>query len=274
MNGISFADEDILAYDMDSDIWSMYFDGSDVGLSGSSARDVDAFHFMPDGSILLSFVGATNIPNVGSVDDSDIVRFVPTRLGTTTAGAFELYFDGSDVGLTRNGEDIDGIYVLPDGRILITTVGSVRVNGLRARDEDLLLFTPTQLGSNTSGTWQLYFDGSDIGLTQNAEDVSGVWQDANDDLYLTVRGEFRIPGVSGDGSDIFVCSPASLGSNTQCDSSMFWDGSAYGFGGENVDGIHVNLTGTTTSLVVPDAGGLHTGAAADNGPNAKTGNGN
>ena len=61
----------------------MYFDGSDVGLSGSGSLDIDAFHFMDDGSILLSIAGLGTLPDVGSVDDSDIVRFVPTALGPT-----------------------------------------------------------------------------------------------------------------------------------------------------------------------------------------------
>ena len=34
----------------------MYFDGSDVGLSGSGSLDIDAFHFMDDGSVLLAIL--------------------------------------------------------------------------------------------------------------------------------------------------------------------------------------------------------------------------
>jgi hypothetical protein len=48
-------------------------------------------------------------PSGANVDDSDIVCFVPSSLGATTAGAFVFHFDGSDVGLTTDDEDVDAI---------------------------------------------------------------------------------------------------------------------------------------------------------------------
>ena len=186
VGGVSFADEDILAFNRTTNTWSRYFDGSDVGLSGDRARDVNAFHVLNDGTILLSFIGDTTIPDVGSVDDSDIVRFIPTSLGTSTSGRFELYFDGSDVGLTTNGEDIDALHLLSDGRLVISTIVNSDVTGTTWRDEDLLVFTPTSLGATTSGSWALYFDGSDVGLNQsNDEDIFGVWIAGSGEIYLT-----------------------------------------------------------------------------------------
>ena len=241
VGGVSFADEDILSYDPDTGEWLMVLDGSDVGLSGSGARDVDAFELLADGSILLSFVAATTIPDVGSVDDSDIVRFVPTSLGANTAGSFEWYFDGSDVGLTRNGEDVDAITLLADGRIVVSTVGRFSVPGASGLDEDLIAFTPTSMGIDTSGSWALYFDGSDVALNNaSSEDVNGVWVDtASGDVYLTTVGTFAVAGVTGTGSDIFLFTPTSLGATTAGGFAMFWDGSAYGWGSETTDGIHL-----------------------------------
>ena len=241
MGGVSFADEDILIFDTNTAVWSKIFDGSDVGLSGAGARDVDAFHFLDDGSILLSFVAATTIPDVGSVDDSDLVRFIPTSLGNTTAGSFEMYFDGSDVGLTRSGEDIDSIFVTASGDLLISTKGSFSVPGASGKDEDLVRFTPTTLGSSTSGSWSIEFDGSDVGLsTSSREDVWGVWQDeASGAIYLTTKGSFTVTGASGDGADIFVCGSPTTGSSTACTFSLFWDGSLDGFGGEAMDGLFI-----------------------------------
>ncbi|VAW33102.1 VgrG protein [hydrothermal vent metagenome] len=241
VGGVSFADEDILIFDLNTAVWSKIFDGSDVGLSGSGTRDVDAFHFLDDGSILLSLVGATTIPDVGFVDDSDIVRFIPTLLGTTTAGSFELYFDGSDVGLTRSGEDVDSIFVTASGDLLISTAGSFSVSGTSGRDEDIIRFTPTSLGAATSGSWSLEFDGSDVGLSSSSsEDVWGVWLDeTNGDIYLTTRGTFSVSGVAGDGADIFTCGSPTTGGSTACTFSLFWDGSLDGFGGEAMDGLFV-----------------------------------
>jgi subtilisin-like proprotein convertase family protein len=236
--GVSFADEDILAYDTATGTWSMYFDGSDVGITG----DVNAFHILPDGSILMSLdASSTTVSGVGSVQDRDIIRFVPTSLGPNTAGTFELYFDGSDVGFGSSSEDIDALYVLANGDLLISTIGSFSVTGASGNDEDLVRFTPTSLGSNTSGTWSFYFDGSDVGLNNSAsEDVVGISVDESTGrIYLTTLGSFSVSGVSGDGADIFSCLPGSLGSTTSCTFSMFWDGSLNGFAGEVLDAFEI-----------------------------------
>jgi hypothetical protein len=220
----------------------MFLDGSDVGLSGSGSRDIDAFHVLDDGTILLSFLGATTIPDVGTVDDSDIVRFVPTSTGTTTAGTFEWYFDGSDVDLTTNGEDVDAIGFAPDGRLLISTSGGSNVTGAGSnQDEDLLAFDATQMGATTAGSWSLYFDGTDVALgDSSSEDVWGAWVDsATGDIYLTTQGAFSVSGLSGGQADIFVCAPTSLGSSTACSFSSYFDGAAAGIGAEVLDGIHI-----------------------------------
>ncbi|NIR95300.1 MAG: hypothetical protein GWO08_17090, partial [Gammaproteobacteria bacterium] len=70
----------IVTYDINSDTWAMYFDGSDVGLD-ASGQEINGLHIMSDGSILLSFGAAGTIPDVGAIDDFDIVRFIPTTLG-------------------------------------------------------------------------------------------------------------------------------------------------------------------------------------------------
>ncbi|MCB9418726.1 MAG: S8 family serine peptidase [Ardenticatenaceae bacterium] len=235
--GVGFADEDIVSFDTGSSAWAMVFDGSDVGV----ASDINAFDFLTDGSIVMSFDAGTNVPGIGSVDDSDMVRFIPSSLGDNTSGTFVWYFDGSDVGLSTSGEDVDAVDVLDDGRILISTTGSYSVTGASGVDEDLIVFTPSNLGSTTNGSWALYFDGSDVGLsTSSTEDVTGTWQDGNGNVYLTTLGAFSVTGVSGDGADIFVCAPGSLGSTTSCTFSMYWDGSLYGFAGEVVDGIYIS----------------------------------
>ena len=234
--GVAFADEDILSYN--AGVWSMVFDGSDVSVT----VDLNAFHFMTDGSILMSFDTAASIGGLGTVDDSDIVRFTPTSLGTNTAGSFAWYFDGSDVGLTTTAEDIDALDVLSDGLLVISTEGSFSVTGASGGDEDLVAFTPTSIGSNNSaGSWALRFDGSDVGLnTTNNEDVVAAWTDnASDAIYLSTLGTFSVTGVSGDGADIFVCAPGTLGSATTCTFSMYWDGSANGFTGEVVDALSI-----------------------------------
>ena len=241
VGGVAFSDEDILAFDTETESWSMYIDGSDVGLSGSNSRDINAFTFLSDDSIVFSVIGATTIPDVGSVDDSDLIRFIPTSTGSNTTGSFELYTDGSDVDLTTNGEDVDGVYVQSNGNILFSTIGGHNVSGIGGSDEDLKLFIPTSIGANTAGTWSVYFDGSDVGLGGvSSEDVYATWLDeANGDIYLSTRGSFSVTGLTGDGADIFICTPSSIGSTTACSYSLYWDGSTFGYGGEILDGLYI-----------------------------------
>jgi len=109
-----------------------------------------------------------------SAEDEDLLEFVPTSLGSTTAGTFSLYFDGSDVGLTLAGEDVDAAAVDGTGKIYLSTVANFSVAGLSGGDEDVFVFTPSSLGETTSGAFSsaLYFDGSAHGLAVN--DVAAI----------------------------------------------------------------------------------------------------
>jgi RHS repeat-associated protein len=237
--GVSFANEDIVAYNMEAEMWSLYFDGSDVGLA---LNDVDAFELRDDGSILLSLRYSGLVSGVGLVDDSDVLRFVPTSLGTNTSGMFELFFDASDVGLFLSGQDIDALSLAPieGGHPTPRLVWSIRGSLLSAPDEDLTVFDATSLGSQTSGTSAKYFDGSDVALSLPSEDVSGVSIDpATGEIYLSTSGFYSVPGLSGDSDDVFVCEPTSLGETTACTYRAFFDGDTVGFT-EAIDGLHVN----------------------------------
>jgi hypothetical protein len=234
-------DEDILHFNGTS--WSMLFDGSDVGLGGT---DVEGFHRLDADTILMVVSNALTLNSV-SVDQFDIVRFDATSLGSTTSGTFSLYFDGPAVGLGETGatgEKIDAFSRLPDGGLLISTTGNSNVPGesgnVSGKDEDLLLFTPTTPGVNTSGSWAMYFDGSDVGLADSSgEDVDGVAVGSNGGIHLTTFNIFAVPGVSGGDEDVFVCTPTSLGDITACAYSptLFFDGSAWGLDANDVDGL-------------------------------------
>lgn len=274
--GLSFADEDIIVYDKTTGTWSMYFDGSDVGLGGTEI-DIDAFDIRPDGSILFSITtDGLSLPGIGAIDDSDIIRFIPASLGENTSGSFEWFFDGSDVELTSSSEDIDAIGFTPEGKLLVSTTGNPSVTGVSTpADEDLLVFTATTFGADTSGSWAAYFDGSDVGLNQSSsEDVNGAWiDDGNGDIFLTTLGDFSVTGasgvVSGDGGDIFKCIPASTGTTTSCANYEFiFDGLSSGLPpGVVLDGLDMALAASVaqgpvaTILSPPDGATFSAGAA-------------
>jgi len=232
VGGLAAANEDVVAFDGSG--FSVYFDGSDVGL-GSLA--IDAFAITSPDEILFSFSEPGAVPGIlDAVDDSDVVRFAATSLGADTAGSFSLYFDGSDVGLTFNAEDLDAVELLPSGHLLFSTLGSFGVTGVSGADEDLVEFAPTSLGENTAGAWSLYFDGSDVGFWDGAgEDADGLAIDAAGKLYFSSAGRFSVPGVAGEDDDVFVFTPTSTGSNTSGTyaSTLLFDGSAYGLGPNN-----------------------------------------
>ena len=233
---LPYANEDVLAFDGTN--FTMHFDGSDVGLSGFI---IDAFAVTGPNEVLLSFTAAGAIPGVaGTTDDSDVVRFTATSLGPNTAGTFSRYFDGSDVGLTTEAEDVDGPEVLADGRVVISTFGDATVTGVSSpRAEDLLAFTPTSLGATTAGTWAMYFDAGDVGLSTNAENVDAVAVGADGKIQLSTTGAFAVTGVSGSAEDAFTFTPTSLGTSTAgtYSSTLKFDGSAYGMSGRNLSGI-------------------------------------
>lgn len=242
VNNMYVGNEDIIAYDTSTGSWAMFFDGSDVGLDIAGAGlNVNAFKIMPDDTVLLSFNEPITLPiTVGDtvvstlIDDSDIVRFVPTSLGVNTAGHFQLYFQGASAGLDQDSEDIDAIGFLPDGRLVISTIGNFDVPGVSGKDDDLIILA--------GDTWQMHLKGSDVGLFDglNNEDINGIWIDDNNDIYLTTAGDFSVPGVTGDGGDIFRCRPGQTGNTTTCSYDFVWDGRGSGLPvGVVVDGIEM-----------------------------------
>lgn len=223
--------EDIVSYSPDTGTWSMVFDGSDVGLAMFA---IDGFALLPSGEFLLTFntggsvAGLSGGPSGTTIDDSDVVRFIPTSLGSSTAGSFTFYFDGSDVGLTTNDEDIDALGLDAAGRLVISTVGNVSATGASGADEDLLVFTATSLGATTTGSFAVLFDGGDVGLTANDEDVDAAGFTSSGALLLSTIGNLSVTGASGADEDLFLFQPSQLGSTTSGTFSLFLDLSTLG----------------------------------------------
>jgi hypothetical protein len=123
-------------------------------------------------------------------------------------------FDGSDVELDRSREDIDGVHEFADGSLALSFRGSTQVGIGTVRDEDVLLFTPTTLGVDTTGSWSMLFDGSDMSLNNSGgEDLSAVSFDAAGDLWFSTVGNFSSGAVSGSDEDLVRFS-GSLGPST------------------------------------------------------------
>ena len=236
--------EDIVAYDTATGAYSLYFDGSDVGLGPAT---LDAFTILANGDILFSVARDISFsktiqgaPKSGVIDRHDIIRFVPSSLGSKTKGTFKFYFDGSDVGLTTSGENINGLSVDGNGALIISTIGAVNTTGTKWRPHDLLKFTPNGLGATTTGSWSLYFDGSDVGLGGSTEKVWAAHLASNGAIYLSTNGAVTVPGASGQDEDVLKFSPQQVGPKTQGSFGLFFDGSARGLpGGVDVSGLFI-----------------------------------
>lgn len=230
--GIAYRDEDVLSYNPATRQWAMLIDGSDVGLG---ATDINALERLGDGSFLLSVDQALTLTGLGVISDTDILRFTPTSLGNTTAGTFAFYLRGADIGLTIPDEDIDAIDLLPDGRLLFSTVGKVSLLGVTGADEDLIALNPTRDAAT------LYFDGSLVALNDSTEDIGGLWVDSIGKLYLTTYGAFAVPGAQGTGADIFVCQAQSPGTPiSSCTFSNYWQGAPAGLAGA-IDALAIGV---------------------------------
>ncbi len=230
LRGIPVTPQDIVAFDGQN--YSLFVDGSDVGL------DVPATASMPSHC---SRTGASSSPRRATprcrVSRGAGTRTCsPSRPASAAArrrGRGRLYFDGSLAGLEASGEDTDAIELLDDGRLLVSTSGAVSVTGVSGEDKDVLAFTP-----GAPGTWAMYFDGSDVGLTTSAEDVDGV-AFRNGNVYLSTTGNFGVSsGLSGADEDVFACNSATTGPSTSCASfSLFFDGSLFGLAANGVFAI-------------------------------------
>jgi hypothetical protein len=231
LSGVPVTPQDIVAYDGSS--FSLVLDGSDVGLD-VTGESIDAFARLPNGHLLVSTKGSFAVPGLSGKDE-DVIELTPTVLGGTTTGTWSMYFDGSLFGLGDSAEDVDAIEVLANGHLLISTRDLFSVPGVSGEDEDILEFTP---GANT---WAVYFDGTDVGLTNSGEDVDGVALAANGDIYLSTAALFSVTGVSGADEDVFRFIPTALGANTSgtYSSTLVFDGSLLGLAGNDLSAIEL-----------------------------------
>ncbi|MCA9964579.1 MAG: hypothetical protein KC423_10065, partial [Anaerolineales bacterium] len=139
--------------------------------------------------------------------------------------------------------------LLADGRLLLSTTGDVSVDGVRGKDEDLLLFSPESLGEMTNGRFELYFDGSDVGLA--GSDLWGAWLEPfSQSLYLSTKNDVTLPNLTASNRDIFVCRLQAAGETTACEfnPTLFWQGSVAGFNGR-LDALTLQTGGVAMANV-------------------------
>jgi hypothetical protein len=217
--GITVNPCDLASYNPETNAWSVWFDGDDVGLAN---RIIRAAAMLPNGDLLFAMDATAHMPglvggpNGTSYERFDVLRFTPTSLGETTAGTWTFHFDGSDVGLGGNSNmAIRSLGALPDGSMVFATRGNVSLPGVgQVTGNDLVRFAPTSLGSVTAGTWTMYLDGSDVELSTTDEQLDGSFVTGDGTVVLSTRGAFAVTGLSGGAGDLFELLPTSMGDAT------------------------------------------------------------
>jgi hypothetical protein len=228
LSGVAVSTHDIVAFDGSN--FSLLLDGEDVGLDATS-ENIDALELLSNGHLLVSTTGSFSVPGLSGKDE-DVIELTPGVLGATSTGSWSMRLDGSAVGLEAAGEDVDAVELLANGHLLVSTRDLVSVTNVSGEDEDVLDFDPG------TGVWAMYFDGTDVGLTNSSEDVDG-FALAGGIVYLSTAGNFSVTGVAGSDEDVFMFTPTQLGSTTAgtFSSTLFFDGSLLGLAGNDLTAI-------------------------------------
>jgi hypothetical protein len=225
INSLSVQDEDVFIFrptwlgNYSSGTFIMVIDGSDVFGDGDDC-DEGAIPIC-DLTGLTLVEEATNVGGQALVlgdflitgdIKKDVWKLTPTSLGTSTSGGSALLIDGSDIAVSKEWDGLElietttviGDVTLQAGNILGSLDGddsSVGDNSISVKDEDIFILDLTSAGSSTEGNATLWFDGSDVSLSTNGEDVDVIVlngqgiQDVGDPLI--VRDEFTAVAYDG-----------------------------------------------------------------------------
>ena len=147
----------------------MYFviDGSDVGLD-SGSEDIDGLWIHSSGAIVISTSGTASPTGISPQAPQDAIALLTTTFGAFTTGVWFPLFDGSDVGLSAAGENIDALDVDFAARLLFSTTGNWAAGGASGADEGIGRFTGGY-GVNTGGAIELLYDLTQTGLAAGVD---------------------------------------------------------------------------------------------------------
>ncbi|MEZ4679827.1 MAG: hypothetical protein R2932_36975 [Caldilineaceae bacterium] len=215
--------------------------------------------------LYLSLTGNASLPGIsGTVTNDDIVSFDGTNYG--------MLFDASDVlpNSVVNGSSVNGFDVVDANTVLLSFSSPVNISGISGTvdDSDIVRFTGT-LGSNTSGSFSMYFDGSDVSLTTAGEAINAFDVLADGSLVVSTVTGISAPGIAGSttGSDLFRCSGGTRGANTSCTWSWYFDGSDVqlgvgGFGSAVAELVNGAAVATNGDIYLTTLGAFDVGSVS------------
>ncbi len=157
----------------DGSAFSLWFDGSDVGLASKTQEKIDGLEVLPGSAspigggsclnyLLISTQGPGKVSNNGGgqikFGGEDVLGFCMTNAGNATAGLWHMVLDGSAEGMPRNSTD--SISLSDDGQTLyLTTRGAFNVDS--ASGGHSMVYAYDMVGGTFSGP---HFDAAANGL--------------------------------------------------------------------------------------------------------------
>lgn len=234
VGGVPFTSGDILRHWMRSGAWEMFFDASDMGLKGNLVAM--NFAFAPQ----LVYNKTQTVPGLGEIGPQDVILFEPGTYGEDTSGQLAWGLDGSDVGLTTDGEAIDALSINSNfSDLLISTTGTARVpfnaGQLTAQKGEILAFYQTNQGANSTGLWDNFGWVIDVG----AANLTGLDMENGQNLYMSFDRRVVLDGLALDPGDIVLCRLSWYMNGCEW-VEKFFDASDAGLKGYKVDAFDVS----------------------------------
>jgi hypothetical protein len=173
--------DDADLYTWDGTAFGRLFDASAAGLPAGA--NVDGLTIVNANQFYLSFsTDGITLPGLGTVQEEDVVYY--------DNGVWSVYFDGTALGLTTAGQDLDATNVV-SGVLYFSTLGTGNTNpvpGVPGPYDDADIY------SWNGTSFSRLFDASTVGVPANAN-VDGVVVEDATHLYLSFAGDVVLPGL-------------------------------------------------------------------------------
>ncbi|MBD2194390.1 MULTISPECIES: PKD domain-containing protein [Calothrix] len=200
--------------------YTLELTASDSQLTGSSRTNIQVLN--PQSTLFLKLAGSGTVGGV-AFNRQDILAY------DTSNNKWYMYFDGSDVlGAGNTNINLRDFHINKDGSILFTVNNPTVLPGeIAVDDSDVIKFTPTTTGDFTSGKFEMYFDGSDVGFETDSHELDAIALDKNGNLIVSMRGSAKIAGITETvaDEDLIRFNATSLGATTTGTWEMVFDGS-------------------------------------------------
>ena len=232
--GTKVTPADILQYDTDTGISSLFFDGSQYFTQ--TGDGIDAFDIQSDGTIYLSTHDRARLIGVpGQFGRNDVIHYNPATKTGTVAIDGAAYFKAEL-------SNIDVIDVLPDGSFLLSSGPRDQevFAGLTVGPDDIFRFDPL------TGTASLFFDGDSIfkivGEKHVNIDAFDVMSDGRYLMSLDREFETLKNGTKVNDADLVVYNPATGEAGIFLDHHSITDWK----------GKHRDIEGVDSAPVIPE----------------------